>query len=88
MLRRPDIRKIHVFYERDDDLCSVPSMVFRIASDSMRYSGITIQGYSLSSLDIAKNLETTKKFARDRRAARTTAATVKEAILVDDSKHT
>ena len=83
VLRRPDIRKIHVFYEGDSDCYSYPSSVFQIASNSMKYSGITLQGYSLSSLDIAK------KFARDRRAATTTASTVKEAILVDDdSKHT
>ena len=82
VLRRPDIRKIHVFYGKDDDHYSVPSKVFQIASDSMKYSGITLEGYSLSSLDIAK------KFARDRRASTTTSAAVKEAILVaDDSKH-
>ena len=81
VLRRPDIRKIHVFYEEDLQY-SCPKSVFQTASDSMKYSGITLQGYSFSSLYLAK------KFARDRRVATTTASTVKEAILVDDSKCT
>ena len=79
VLRRPDIRKIHVFYERDREPDYSPSKVLRIAAISMKYTGVTLQEYS------GRTFQQAKMFAIERQQAATAAVNVKDAIVVDKS---
>ena len=78
VLRRPDIRKIHVFYaEEEYPAHGVPKKVLMIAAISMKYTGITLQGHA------GKRFEDAKRFAQTHRTRQSFAsAGVREAVVV------
>jgi hypothetical protein len=73
VLRRPDIRTIHVFY--DDGKAQD---VFHMAIMSMKYSGVDLRGYR-------GDFIAAKRFVRSRKSEQATSTEVKEALLVEDA---
>ena len=78
VLRRPDIRKIHVFCGECALGCS-PRKSLHVAVNAMKYSGVVLQSHS-------GGFEQAEMLAQQQRQAKATI--VKEAILVEESKPT